>query len=104
MVVLMKQKKFVNLNRALYSRLGRVSKDEFAMAKILSHVVETYVHYEKYLLPEVFNNLVEASVIIKFWSTAIEALFSVTNLVVNWGDTISYGPVKTNRKMDLRIL
>ncbi|KAI9244438.1 hypothetical protein EDC94DRAFT_485394, partial [Helicostylum pulchrum] len=23
---------------------------------------------------------------------------------VNWGDTISYGPEKTNRKMDLRVL
>lgn len=34
----------------------------------------------------------------------IEALFSKTDLIVDWGDTISYGPEKTNRRMDLRIL
>ncbi|GAA5816773.1 hypothetical protein MFLAVUS_010306 [Mucor flavus] len=104
LITLIRQKKFVNLNRTLYSHLGRATDLEFPVKKIISHIVETYVHYSNSLLPDVFDKLSEGSIVIKFWSTMIEALFSKTDLVVNWGDTISYGPEKTNRRIDLRIL
>ncbi|CEP17158.1 hypothetical protein [Parasitella parasitica] len=104
LAILMKKRKFTDLNCALYSRLGQASSKDFTTLKIISYITETYVHYSSSLLPDVFNKLSEASVIIKFWSTIIETLFCKTKLIVNWGDTISYGPEKTNRKMDLRIL
>ncbi|KAI9018767.1 hypothetical protein CLU79DRAFT_288549 [Phycomyces nitens] len=42
--------------------------------------------------------------IIKFWYPIVEATFCGSRLITNWGDTISLGPEKTNRKMDLRIV
>ncbi|KAG1372874.1 hypothetical protein G6F61_010666 [Rhizopus arrhizus] len=88
----------------MYSDLAIASSDTFPMLKIITHICEIHLRHQASMLPDVVAKLSEASIIIKFWATIIEALFCETDLLVNWGDTISYGPEKTNRKMDLRIL
>ncbi|KAG1240184.1 hypothetical protein G6F68_017909 [Rhizopus microsporus] len=88
----------------MYSDLATASSDTFPMLKIITHICEIHLRHQASMLPDVVAKLSEASIIIKFWATIIEALFCETDLLVNWGDTISYGPEKTNRKMDLRIL
>jgi hypothetical protein len=103
-VALIKKKNWAHILRKMYSDLATASSDTFPMLKIITHICEIHLRHQASMLPDVVAKLSEASIIIKFWATIIEALFCETDLLVNWGDTISYGPEKTNRKMDLRIL
>ncbi|EIE77266.1 hypothetical protein G6F46_012432 [Rhizopus delemar] len=103
-VALIKKKNWTNILRTMYSKLTTASADTFPMLKIITHICDIHLRHKASILPDVVAKLSEASIVIKFWATIIEALFCETDLLVNWGDTISYGPEKTNCKMDLRIL
>ncbi|KAG2229398.1 hypothetical protein INT48_000626 [Thamnidium elegans] len=93
------QKNWQFILKKTYSKLAAASDKDYPMLRL-----EQYLRYPENFKPEVLDRFSESSMIIKFWGPIIEATFCGSKLITNWGDTISFGPEKTNRKMDLRVI
>ncbi|KAG1151896.1 hypothetical protein G6F37_004214 [Rhizopus arrhizus] len=83
------------------STLVTCRRDDYATLSIMKHILGIHHSNSTVFIPETLTKFSEASMVIKFWAPLFEALFSETRLILNWGDTISLGPEKSKRRMDL---